>query len=381
MAASVWNVSSESSDGSGNRMDRPEMEVDELMLDAYAPLSKSQVVAAIERRSPDRIPLIANKWWGEGLKEEYGDALTGFDRYPEDAVRVLIAPFDVEKMGLSWLSASATAEKARDAGGILPDWRHLDEFIEKLPAPDEPGLLDGIHQIAARARGEERYFIFGWWRLFFERPWELRGMENILLDYYEHPDEVHRLHDALCRLYEGLLERAAIELQPDGFWTSDDLGNQRQLMMSPAHFRDFLKPYYRRVGDVCRRHNLHFWLHSCGNNTEVLEDLVECGVDVFHPVQKHTMDEEAVAARFGDRITFLVGFDVQHILQEGSPDDVRREVRYLVDTFDRQEGGMCLAAGNGIVGGTPLANIDAFLDEAVRYGAAHRSGWRSKGER
>ena len=69
----------------------------------------------------------------------------------------------------------------------------------------------------------------------------------------------------------------------------------------------------------------------------------------------------------------MAGFDVQHILQEGTPDDVRAEVRYLIDTFDRPEGGMCMAAGNGIVAGTPIENIEAFLDEAVRYGAAHRA--------
>ena len=83
------------------------------------------------------------------------------------------------------------------------------------------------------------------------------------------------------------------------------------------------------------------------------------------------MDEQAVAGEFGDRLTFLVGFDVQHLLREGTPDEVRAEVRYLIDTFDRPDGGMCLAAGNGIVAGTPFENIEAFLDEAVAYGAAH----------
>jgi len=66
---------------------------------------------------------------------------------------------------------------------------------------------------------------------------------------------------------------------------------------------------------------------------------------------------------------------VQHVLQECDPAGVRKEVRHLVDTFDRPEGGMMLAAGNGIVAGTPIENIEAFLDEAVRYGAAHRRRW------
>jgi uroporphyrinogen decarboxylase len=104
----------------------------------------------------------------------------------------------------------------------------------------------------------------------------------------------------------------------------------------------------------------------------LLPALIEGGIDVFHPVQKHTMDERAVAAQFGDRLSFLAGIDVQHTLQEKTPDEVRQEVRFLIDTFDRPEGGMCLAAGNGIVAGTPFENIAAFLDEALNYGTQHR---------
>ena len=95
-------------------------------------------------------------------------------------------------------------------------------------------------------------------------------------------------------------------------------------------------------------------------------------MNVFHPVQKHTMDEKAIAAQFGDKITFLAGIDVQHTLQEKDPAGVREEVRFLIDTFDRPEGGMCIAAGNGIVSGTPFENIEAFLDEALEYGQKHR---------
>jgi uroporphyrinogen decarboxylase len=85
------------------------------------------------------------------------------------------------------------------------------------------------------------------------------------------------------------------------------------------------------------------------------------------------MDEKSVASDFGGRISFLAGIDVQHTLQEKNPDGVREEVRFLIDTFDRPEGGLCLAAGNGIVRGTPINNISAFLDEALRYGAEHRA--------
>jgi hypothetical protein len=309
------------------------------------------------------------KWWGEGLYEQFGERLQAFDQYPEDAGLLLIDPLDFSAMGLSWEIESGGA---LDASCVVDDWSKLDEFIEKMPDPETDPQFDPLVEQAEQARAQERYLLFGWWRLFFERPWGIRGMTNLLMDYHLEPENVHRLHDALCTLYCGYLKRAIRELRPDGFWTSDDLGHQRQLFMSPETFREFIKPYYARVGAVLREYSLHWWLHSCGNNTAVLDDLIEVGIDVFHPVQKGTMDEVAVARQFGDRLTFLAGIDVQHTLQEKDPHGVREEVRFLIDTFDRPNGGMCIAAGNGIVAGTPFENIEAFLDEAVRYGRQHR---------
>ncbi|MFN2303283.1 MAG: uroporphyrinogen decarboxylase family protein, partial [Anaerolineales bacterium] len=234
-----------------------------------------------------------------------------------------------------------------------------------------PRFEDLIQQAHA-AHGENSYVLFCWWRLFFERPWELRGMSELLMDYYIYPQNIHKLYDALSTLYEGYLLRAIREIQPDGFWTSDDLGHQTQPFLRPNTFHEFLFPYYQRIGNVLKPHGIHWWLHSCGNNTPLLDDLIEAGVTVFHPVQKGTMNESEVAEKYGDRITFLAGFDVQHILQEATPDEVRAEVRWIIDTFDQPKGGMAIAAGNGIVSGTPIENIHAFLDEAVKYGTEHR---------
>jgi uroporphyrinogen decarboxylase len=338
------------------------------------PLPREEVAKALERRSPCRIPLVRAKWWGEGLREQYGDRLDPLERYPEDTRMLWVQPLDVQAMNLSWEFSS---EGAHDARCVLDDWAKLDEFVAKMPDPDNDPQFDALIDQARQARSQDRYLLFGWWLLFFERPWAIRGMQNLLMDYYLEPENVHRLNEALCNLYCRYIERSIQELSPDGFWTSDDLGHQTQLFMRPEIFRSFLKPYYARVGALLKQHKVHWWLHSCGNNTAILGDLIETGLDVFHPVQKGTMDEVAVAKTYGDRLTFLVGIDVQHALQEMDPDGVRREVRFLIDTFDRPDGGMCIAAGNGIVGGTPIENIEAFLDEAVLYGTQHRQSQRA----
>jgi uroporphyrinogen decarboxylase len=340
----------------------------------WEPLSREEVIKAVEGKHPARIPLVRAKWWGEGLTEQYGDRLRKFDKYPEDTVTIWINPLDIGRMNLSWRISS---EGAIDSRHVIDDWAKLDEFIEKMPDPDKDPQFEGLAEAAERVRKSGRYLMFGWWALFFERPWGLRGMTNLLMDYHLNPDKVHRLHAALCDQYCRYIERAIRELKPDGFWTSDDLGHQTQLMMNPKTFRKLIKPYYARVGALLKKHGVHWWLHSCGNNSEVLQDLIETGVNVFHPVQKGTMDEVWVAREFSGRICFLVGIDVQHVLQEKGPEGVREEVRFLIDLFDRPEGGMCIGAGNGIVAGTPIENIEAFLDEAIRYGIEHRMRYNS----
>ena len=336
----------------------------------FQPLTRDQVIKTIERKyPPSRIPLFHVKDWGEGLEEQYGDKLNDFNEYPEDAECAMIKPVNPETMNLSWKWNTASAH---DSQIVIDDWNKLDEFIEKLPTPESDPQFESAIKQAESAKQRDIYFLIGWWRFFFERPWALRGMENLMIDYYTEKDNVHKLHNALLKHYISYLTFAKRELNPDGFWTSDDLGHQTSLMMSPDSFRELIKPYYKEAGDFLKKNNIHWWLHSCGNNTEIMADLAEVGVTVFHPVQKGTMNEIKIAQEFGDKLSFLVGFDVQHIIQEADEQGVREEVRFLIDTFDKPEGGMCLAAGNGIVAGTPIENIKAFLDEALVYGTKHR---------
>jgi uroporphyrinogen decarboxylase len=337
--------------------------------ESWLPLPREEVIKAVERRNPCRIPLVRAKWWGEGLTDQYGERLHQFDRFPEDTETIWLNPLDIGRMKLSWKIKGGAAHDSRC---VIDDWAQLDEFIEKMYDPESDPQFDGLAEQVEKLRSQDRYVMFGWWNLFFEKPWGLRGMQNLMIDYHIDPDNIHRLHSGLCDQYCRYIRRAIRELKPDGFWTSDDLGHQTQLMMRPETFRELIKPYYMRVGQLLKEHYVHWWLHSCGNNAPIMDDLAESGVDVFHPVQKGTMDEVSIAREFGDRMTFLAGIDVQHTLQEKGPEGVREEVRFLIDTFDRTDGGMCIAAGNGIVSGTPFENIEAFLDESLRYGRAHR---------
>jgi len=96
----------------------------------WHPLPREEVIKALERGRPARIPLVNAKWWGEGLYEQYGERLLEFDRCPEDATMLLIELLDADAMGLSW---EVAAETAHDSRCVVDEWSKLDEFLEKMP--------------------------------------------------------------------------------------------------------------------------------------------------------------------------------------------------------------------------------------------------------
>ena len=196
----------------------------------------------------------------------------------------------------------------------------------------------------------------------------LRGMENALVDFYEKPEQVHRLFRALTNLYMSILTRAKDEMHLDAVWTSDDIGMQTGPFFSLELFREFFKPYYKELISHAHDLGMHFWLHTCGNISPFIPELIEIGLDVLHPIQKYTMDEKEIAQKFGDKICLWAGFDVQQTIPYGTLEDVRREVRFMIDTYYRKDGRFILAAGNWLTPDTPHESIEVLLDEAYEYG-------------
>lgn len=128
-------------------------------------------------------------------------------------------------------------------------------------------------------------------------------------------------------------------------------------------FDPSLIPHFEKAVAAAHERGLHFFLHSCGDNSLLLDDLAASGLDVLHPIQKGCMDLARTVEQCGDRLSFLVGMDVQHLLVNGTPQEVRDELKGIKSLFAGQKGGLLFAMGNGIMPGTPLANIRAAMEE------------------
>lgn len=336
--------------------------------------SKEIVRAVVERSGCDAIPLGFHKWWGEGTYEKYGsrlDELTAdipVDALPVSYITPGVYTSPTPDPDYRWaFSGSPDSESGGlDSRVLLPDWQGLERYLAEFPDIDkQAGLFEPTRRFVQA--NPDRYILGHWWYLYYERLWSIRGMQNVLMDFLDSPGELKRLTRALLDHHIKAI-RGMAACGVDGIFTSDDLGSQRGLMMSPAAFRKVLKPFYAELIDEIHSLGMHFWLHTCGNVLSIIEDFIEIGLDVIHPIQAHTMQYEDVVERFGGRISFLVGIDVQHLLPEGTPDEVRQGVRDAVRIFRRPEGGLLLAAGNGIMPETPLENIRAFMEESALCG-------------
>ena len=243
---------------------------------------------------------------------------------------------------------------------LLPDWDELDQFLSHMPDPNEPGNFQEVTHIAQLH--PDQYKIGSFWFFLHERFWMIRGMENLMMDYYDNMDGLKTLGQAMVAFYKVIIDRYAA-LGCDAIFTSDDLGHQMGPMMSPAIFHELYFPLYQEIASYIHARGMHFFIHSCGDNTLLMDDIIASGVDVLHPIQKGCMDMEETAQRFGGKISFCAGMDVQQILIHGTPDEVRAEIARMRRIFNRPEGGLLFAMGNGILPGTPLENITAALDE------------------
>lgn len=349
------------------------------------PLPSEEVVKAVERRGPSRVPMLIAQYWNpaDAFGDRAGEVLDIQARYPQDAYfmrvrRPLIWEDPRESTwvpGYTWMHAppppGEPVRAQKDAALAITDWAVLDRMLERWPdAASAPVFEAGPAEAKQLAGG--RYLGIYWAYCLFERLWTLRGMENTLCDFYEHPEPVHRILDAFTDFHCTVIRRGARELGARAVWTTDDLGTQAGPMFGLDIFRAFFRDRYARLIRTAHENGMHFWLHSCGNIEPFLDDFVAMGLDVLHPVQKHAMDEAGIARRYGGRLSFWTGMDVQRVLPFGTPEDVRKEVRFLIDTFDRPDGGCLITAGNGITPDVPTANLLAFYDEAYAYGIKHR---------
>jgi uroporphyrinogen decarboxylase len=206
---------------------------------------------------------------------------------------------------------------------------------------------------------------------FFEFAWYLRGFENYMMDMVLNQEFLNKLLDILLEqhiaYWDAHLKHVGEYVQV--VQVADDLGHQGGPMMSLEYYDKFIHPRHRRVISFIKaRTGAKVFQHSCGAVRQFLPRLIENGIDILNPVQvtAEGMDASELKAEFGDRLSFWGGIDTQHILPNGTPDEVAAETRRIIDILGR-DGGYVVNTVHNIQADVPAENILAMYEAARDY--------------
>ena len=341
--------------------------------------SKERVRCAINHKQPDRVP--ANfecvAYVKDKLLKHYG--------YSEQ--EQLLQRFEIDIRGICPTYIGPELYTRMENGHIAESesfWGHrytyhwtgkdynaitsyypLDEFstVEELEAYQWP-QADWFDYESVKVQCDkykDKAIIFG-----HEGPFQiatnLRSMEKLFMDMALNPEFAHTIFNKMVafelEFYERILEAA--DGQIDILRPHDDYGTQISLLFSTDMWNEFFKDNTKKLVDLAHRYGAFYQQQSCGAVRNIIPGLVECGVDVLEPLQKvKGMEIEELKQQFGDVLAFHGGIDTQGLLPNGTPEEVKKETQYYIDTL-HQTGGYILMASQGFEGDVPIENIEAL---------------------
>ena len=192
----------------------------------------------------------------------------------------------------------------------------------------------------------------------YERAWSMRGMPALLMDMIERPQFVEQLLDAIVAHDLAQVHRA-IACGVDAVYFGDDYGMQTGLIMGPEHWRHFIKPRLAKLFAPVRQAGKYVCLHSCGAVSELFDDLIEIGLNLFNPFQPEVMDVFALKKRYHGRLAFHGGMSIQKTLPFGTVEDVRQATQRLIELG--RDGGYVFSPSHSVPPDVPGENLAAMM--------------------
>lgn len=251
----------------------------------------------------------------------------------------------------------------------MRDFTGIEEIME-YPFPD----FDADYRWEGVAQRNQEWIKKGYATLafmemtIFEVAWYLRGMEELMTGFYENPEFNAALLDKLTDLRVEMAKRYA-GAYTDVLMLGDDVSTQIDMMMSPALWRQELKPRLKRVIDAARavKPDILIFYHGDGNLSAIVEDLIEIGVDVLNPVQPECVDPFEMKRLYGDRLSFWGCIGTQTTMPFGTREEIFQVCKRLIREVGKG-GGLVLAPTHTLEPEVPYENIEAFLDAVNQFG-------------
>ena len=165
----------------------------------------------------------------------------------------------------------------------------------------------------------------------FERYQFIRTTELAMMDIAVDSPEMKLLINKIHSHYLKEVEAWA-KTDIDAIGIMDDWGMQKGMIVSPEYFRKYYKSLYKEYVEIARHYNKYVFMHSDGNISEIIPDLVEIGIDALNS-QLFCMNIEELGKKFRGKITFWGEIDRQNILPHGNKTDIENAVTLVYNNL------------------------------------------------
>jgi hypothetical protein len=210
----------------------------------------------------------------------------------------------------------------------------------------------------------------------FDEPRQLMGEEGLCYALCEQPELVHDILRTIGDTATKVLDRVSAQVRVDMLGVHEDMAGKSGPLIGPAHVRQFVAPYYRRVWDMLAdRGTRLFDQDSDGDMNPVIDAFLDAGINCMHPLEPAAnMDMVKIRERYGTRLAFYGGID-KHVLRR-SHDEIVAELEYKIPPMVAT-GGCVIALDHRIPNGTPLESYRFYIRKAwkiLNREASHQHG-------
>lgn len=301
--------------------------------------SKERVRRAIHFQGPDKLPVFL----GDGLPNDISWLWPDYSSLgtPWHIVRENADPnLCIWEMTDAW--GTTMRRFGPDGNGEavgLPLENEADWSTYRFPDLIDAKLYTRDLNKAANAPDTYRLGVLSGGGSLFETAHKLRGLHNLLTDFYENPEFVADLLDRLveneCRAIDLLAE-----LGCDGVMGYDDWGLQDRPMIGINMWNEWFRPRYKKCFDHAHAKGLDVWMHSCGYTLPMLKGWSEIGLNVAQLDQQQNMGLETLDRELGGKLAFWCPVDIQNEMIVGTPESVRSYVQRMMSTVGSHNGGL-----------------------------------------
>jgi uroporphyrinogen decarboxylase len=242
------------------------------------------------------------------------------------------------------------------------DWNNY-----RLPDPRASHRLKMI-QDAVKANEQEIGIIAGFLGPFTMMYWYFMNLETLSLKVYDDPALITEICVAFTKWTLDVVQMAYESGGIDAFALADDWGGTTGLLMSPKHLRQFFVKPFADIVQGMRKYGLPVMMHNDGNLWAVMDDLVNTGINGFHPVERAaSMDLKTIKDRYKGRLCPIGNINNKTTMITGSPEEVKQEALECLK-IAAPGGGYVLATDHSLHDDIPLENVYAYIEAVKEYG-------------